>query len=103
MSALRNGLPMGIIGSLVECPSEYSFQLEDVCVSGMNCKVNVPRLNMVNTPIRCPCPETHSFQCGLNGCTINDVACDALRIRIRKEEKVNFNKCLNGNKKFENS
>jgi hypothetical protein len=82
-----------------ECPTGYFFQSNHVCISEKNCTVNFILRGKTNTiKIRCPCPITHKYECGFHYCTINNVACSALDHINRT---VGFNKCLNGDKKFE--
>ena len=76
-----------------DCPSDNVFQPNDACKNGRNCKLNVSHVKQNRTiPMRCHCPESHSFECGHHFCTINNKACETLK---HLDKALNFKSCHN--------
>ena len=83
-----------------DCPTDYSFQSKDVCINGKNCQVRIIFFKKINTiKIRCQCPKTHTFECGIHFCTIDNKVCNALNQHVNRS--IGFSNCLNGQKTFE--
>ena len=87
------------LDSIRNCKQSYHFHPKDVCVNEMGClMINPLNKNNQLVNIRCRCPKSHSFECGLNFCSVNSMVCNALVNHSFK--LVAKQTCLNGNKLF---
>ena len=52
------------------CRMDYHFQPKDVCQTRMNCELKQfsNKMSKQSKQIKCPCPETHSFECHHSYC-----------------------------------
>lgn len=87
-----------VTGKMKNCAKiAYQLKKTDICQNENNCFVrqnSMIRDDFSVTPIRCTCPDKHSFRCNLNYCTVNSEACDTLNYG-KKASNFTISSCNN--------
>jgi hypothetical protein len=86
---------------------EYKLNKQDVCKIGKNCilvekgKKNSKVYSLYSIKdITCPCKGKHSYQCGNEYCTVNNIVCD--KLMSNQTMKIKYKDCFNGDQTIKN-